>query len=462
MPAAATAPRRASRRSQPTPRRVARRRGHGTPLLGPVRLEPRHRRGHRAPDRARTVPTAAIAVDASATLDAQPATCRRTAPWWSSPRRTTARRPTTPPRSATGSADRQPAGAAPGVALHRLRLRQPELGGHLPGRARADRRAARAHGGATRIHPRGEGDARGDFDGQFRAWYGGLWAALGAALGLDDRGRRRRPRRAAAAASTSMNRRPPNPVVVSYRACRLPSSPTASCTAAGGPDGERSTRHVELALPDGVRYSAGDHLGVLPRNGVDLIRRVIARFGLDAGSLRHVTRRAGPRRTCRWTSRTRCSASSPAASSSRTPPTRGQSRRWPARRRPAPSGRSWRPWPATTRTAERATATRCSAAAAPCSTCWRSSRLRAAVRGLPRPAAAPATAVLLDLSSPLATAGAQHHRGGVRRPGARRRGPVRGVALELPGRPRPGRRRSSRFVRDPRSRSARRPTRTRR
>ena len=39
--------------------------------------------------------------------------------------------------------------------------------------------------GATRVYPRGEGDARGDFDAQFEAWYAGLWDALGTALGLD-------------------------------------------------------------------------------------------------------------------------------------------------------------------------------------------------------------------------------------------------------------------------------------
>ena len=31
-------------------------------------------------------------------------------------------------------------------------------------------------------------------------------------------------------------------------------------------------------------YATGDHLGVLPRNNVDLIRRVLARFNLDAGT----------------------------------------------------------------------------------------------------------------------------------------------------------------------------------
>ncbi len=33
--------------------------------------------------------------------------------------------------------------------------------------------------GATRVHARGEGDARGDFDGQFEAWCVGLWDAAG-------------------------------------------------------------------------------------------------------------------------------------------------------------------------------------------------------------------------------------------------------------------------------------------
>jgi cytochrome P450 / NADPH-cytochrome P450 reductase len=48
---------------------------------------------------------------------------------------------------------------------------------------------------------------------------------------------------------------------------------------------ERSTRHVELAVPDGVAYHAGDHLGVLPRNGDELARRVMERFGLPEDAL---------------------------------------------------------------------------------------------------------------------------------------------------------------------------------
>ena len=40
---------------------------------------------------------------------------------------------------------------------------------------------------------------------------------------------------------------------------------------------------MEVALPAGMHYRAGDHLGVLPRNSLALIRRVMCHFKLDAG-----------------------------------------------------------------------------------------------------------------------------------------------------------------------------------
>ena len=51
-----------------------------------------------------------------------------------------------------------------------------------------------------------------------------------------------------------------------------------------GANAGRSTRHLEVVLPSGVAYKAGDHLGVLPRNNINIIRRVMLHFGLDAGS----------------------------------------------------------------------------------------------------------------------------------------------------------------------------------
>lgn len=136
--------------------------------------------------------------------------------------------------------------------------------------------------GGTRVHPRGEGDARGDFDAQFEDWYSGLWDDLGAALGLDasatataDAG----PRLAVALEQ----RRTASPVLQSYRGQAATVRVNRELTARAGTPGGRSVRHLEIALPAGTTYGTGDHLGVLPRNPIALVNRVVARFGLDGG-----------------------------------------------------------------------------------------------------------------------------------------------------------------------------------
>jgi cytochrome P450/NADPH-cytochrome P450 reductase len=140
--------------------------------------------------------------------------------------------------------------------------------------------AHRAH----RVHDRGEGDARSDFDGQFSEWYQGLWSSLTSGLGLSTE--------STTASSTEPrlrltmeNKQTTNPVVMSYRA--HPSVVLANRELLRNGQSEsdsRSARHIELELSPGMEYETGDHLGVLPRNNVDLIRRVMARFGLDAGT----------------------------------------------------------------------------------------------------------------------------------------------------------------------------------
>ncbi|SHK15179.1 cytochrome P450 / NADPH-cytochrome P450 reductase [Pseudonocardia thermophila] len=137
--------------------------------------------------------------------------------------------------------------------------------------------------GGRRVHPRGAADARGDTDAAYRAWREGLWASLAAALELPaevgeriDTGPR--------LAVTLANRQTTNPVVLSYRArpARIRSNVELMPSQNGKPP-ERSVRHLTIELPEDLTYRAGDHLGVLPRNGIDMIRRVIVRFGLDAG-----------------------------------------------------------------------------------------------------------------------------------------------------------------------------------
>ncbi|PVZ07893.1 bifunctional cytochrome P450/NADPH--P450 reductase [Actinomycetospora cinnamomea] len=142
--------------------------------------------------------------------------------------------------------------------------------------------------GGTRVYPRGEGDARGDFDAQFSDWYRGLWDALGVALGLD-----------ASATATAgggprlsvhlEQRRTASPILQSYRGRAATVRVNRELTARAGTPGGRSVRHLEIAVPAGTTYATGDHLGVLPRNPIDLVNRVIARFGLDGGQFATLT-----------------------------------------------------------------------------------------------------------------------------------------------------------------------------
>ena len=149
-----------------------------------------------------------------------------------------------------------------------------------------------AHGG-RRIHPRGEGNAAGDFDAAYRDWHSGVWTDVARALDL--------PAEVAGDVSTGprlsitlTNRQLTNPVIMSYRA--RPATVRANLELIAGSNGkppERSTRHVEVALPADTTYNAGDHLGVLPRNSIDLLRRVMTRFGLDAGQYATIIPRSG-------------------------------------------------------------------------------------------------------------------------------------------------------------------------
>jgi cytochrome P450 / NADPH-cytochrome P450 reductase len=140
-----------------------------------------------------------------------------------------------------------------------------------------------AHG-ARRVHARGEGDARSDFDGQFSEWYSDLWSSVADSLALSTESTTvttTEPR----LRLTMENKQTANPVVMSYRA--HPSTLVANRELLGNgqsASNSRSARHIELELPAGMEYQTGDHLGVLPRNNVDVIRRVMARFGLDAGT----------------------------------------------------------------------------------------------------------------------------------------------------------------------------------
>jgi len=141
-----------------------------------------------------------------------------------------------------------------------------------------------AHG-ARRIYGRGEGDARDDFDGQFRAWYAPLWSALGSALSIATDG----PDTVAKGHRYEVEwagEAPVHPFAATYQAKVLNLLQNRELQQQDGlHPSERSTRHFEIALPEGMSYRAGDHLGVLPRNSASLMARVAARFNFSNESL---------------------------------------------------------------------------------------------------------------------------------------------------------------------------------
>jgi cytochrome P450/NADPH-cytochrome P450 reductase len=145
-------------------------------------------------------------------------------------------------------------------------------------------RQLEAHG-ARRFYKRGEGDARADFESQFQAWYGPLWDALASTLSLAPhvvepltQGHRYEVDVVAV--------QPVSPAAAAYGAGVLTIQENRELQRRSGPHpSERSTRHIEVALPEGIGYHAGDHLMVLPCNSAELVRRVAARFDLPPGAL---------------------------------------------------------------------------------------------------------------------------------------------------------------------------------
>lgn len=131
-----------------------------------------------------------------------------------------------------------------------------------------------AHG-ARRLFPLGEGDARGDFDGQFQKWYQPLRAAVADALGIRNEAEAKPQFRLEVVSGQAMS-----PFVDSFNAQPMVVRVNRELHRKDGLNlSERSTRHLELELPEGVSYRAGDHLGVIPHNSEALVNRVAARFG---------------------------------------------------------------------------------------------------------------------------------------------------------------------------------------
>lgn len=134
--------------------------------------------------------------------------------------------------------------------------------------------AALGKAGAQPFRARGEGDAAGDLFGAFESWYADLWSSLAASEGREPATRAqpgidveiRRGTRERALKLEELQRG----TVLANRELVDLQKP-----------GARSKRHIEIALPEGMTYRAGDYLAVLPSNPPETVRRALARFALE-------------------------------------------------------------------------------------------------------------------------------------------------------------------------------------
>jgi cytochrome P450 / NADPH-cytochrome P450 reductase len=121
----------------------------------------------------------------------------------------------------------------------------------------------------------GEGDARDDFEGQFQKWYQPLRAAVADALGIRNEAEAKPQFRLEIVPGQQLS-----PFVDSFDAQPMTVRASRELHRKDGPHpSDRSTRHLELELPAGAAYRAGDHLGVIPHNSETLVQRVATRFG---------------------------------------------------------------------------------------------------------------------------------------------------------------------------------------
>lgn len=129
--------------------------------------------------------------------------------------------------------------------------------------------------GAARLVVRGEADASGDFEKQVEEWGERLWPDVLATLGLRSRGVSQQERSTLSVQFVSGL--DDTPLAASHNAQLTTIMDNRELQGQGS---ERSTRHIEIALPEGVTYQEGDHLGVIPENDPVMVERVLRRYGL--------------------------------------------------------------------------------------------------------------------------------------------------------------------------------------
>ncbi|MGY5343633.1 bifunctional cytochrome P450/NADPH--P450 reductase [Paenibacillus glucanolyticus] len=133
--------------------------------------------------------------------------------------------------------------------------------------------------GAKRITLRGEADASGDFELQVEAWGDKIWTESFKALNLGLESRDVAEREKSTLSIQFVSGLVGAPITASYNAFLASVKENRELQAEGS---DRSTRHIEITLPQDVSYQEGDHLGVIPQNESALVERVLRRYGLNS------------------------------------------------------------------------------------------------------------------------------------------------------------------------------------
>ncbi|MBB5050693.1 cytochrome P450/NADPH-cytochrome P450 reductase [Afipia massiliensis] len=135
-----------------------------------------------------------------------------------------------------------------------------------------------AHGGTPAV-TRGEGDARDDLDGQFEKWFKSVREIAVKEFAIDT-GFTREANDEPLYKIEPVAHSAVNTVAVSGGAVpvKLLINDELQNKSGANPS-TRSTRHIEVELPENVTYRVGDHLSVIPRNDPVLVDAVARRFG---------------------------------------------------------------------------------------------------------------------------------------------------------------------------------------
>ncbi|PGV50978.1 NADPH--cytochrome reductase [Bacillus cereus] len=137
--------------------------------------------------------------------------------------------------------------------------------------------------GAERLTERGEGDASDDFEEAYEEWREQLWNDVADHFKLDIEG--------SETSAFTLSIKFVDSVAETNLAKMYPTftTKTVKNEELQQPCSSRSTRHLEISLPNNVTYKEGDHLGVIPRNYPELVNRVLSRFQLNGSDYIRLT-----------------------------------------------------------------------------------------------------------------------------------------------------------------------------